>query len=169
MYNQLRLAVHLSICHVGRLSMFIEIQGSKRCLLVQANMVDISYDNIRIHTLGRLYMIATEAINGDDSLNRNKLVQDACPNALANTGNPISKPVDAECWRLASAEAYYITTIPNPHNRPSTIPKRPADAQFIETLVPAPLDEEEEEDAAEALIECDAIVFDIDDPDFIEA
>lgn len=151
--------------------MFIEIQGSKRCLLVQANVVDVSYVNIRIHTLRRLYMMSTVAINGDDSLNRHKLVQDACPNphATQRTLFPSGSSVDAESWRLVSAEAYYITTIPNPHNRPSTIPKRPAEAQFIETLVPAPLDEEEEEDAAEALIECDAIVFDIDNPDFIEA
>ena len=56
----------------------------------------------------------------------------------------------------------YAAIIPIPHNRPNTNPMRPAEAQLTD-LIPAPVDEEEDA-AAEALIEGDDIPIDVVGP-----
>lgn len=62
-------------------------------------------------------------------------------------------------WPASIEIAYYTAAIPSPHNTPSTIPIRPAEAQFID-LIAAAVDDEDEA-AAEAFVAGDDIAIDV--------
>ena len=93
----------------------------------------------------------------DESLNT------VFPIKLASMTNFVSNAKHAiyRCTRSAStATHYYTATIPSPHSNPSTKHMRPTEAQFTEELLAPPVNDEEDA-AAEALIEGEAIPIDV--------